>query len=103
MKKLSERVRSGDIYIKGELNAFLSSTSSSDKILHYWVRLPGSRVRDGCHTEIECEEDYLADNPHVGAIDVIFSQNLRVKSVLLTKSAEALTREGMTRLTTEDL
>ena len=104
MKNLSEHVRAGgDIYVKGELNAFLSSSSFSDRILHYWVRFPGSRIRDGCQTETECEEDYLADNPHVGAIDLIFSRNLRVKSVLLTKSAEALTRNGLTRITSEDL
>jgi hypothetical protein len=103
MKKLSEQVRSGDIYIQGELNAVLSSSSFADKIMHYWVRFPGSQIRNGCLTETECEEDYLADNPHIGVIDMIFARNLRVKSALLTKSAEALTREGLTRITTEDL
>jgi hypothetical protein len=101
MKKL--RIRPDDIYIKGELDAFLYSSSFSEKVLHYWVRFPGSQVRYGCQTESECEDDYLADNPNIGAINLIFSRNLRVKSVLLVKSAEALTREGLTRITTEDL
>lgn len=103
MKKLPEQVRSGDIYVKGELNAFLSSSSFSDKVVHYWVRLPGSRVRDGCQTETECEDDYLEDNPHVGTVNLLFSKNLRLRSLLLAKSSEALTREGLTRITTEDL
>jgi hypothetical protein len=103
IKKLSERVRSGDIYIKGELNGFLYSSSFSAKVLHYWIRLPQSRIRTGCQTETECEDDYLADNPNVGDINLIFSRNLGVKSVLIEKSAEALTREGLTRITTKDL
>jgi hypothetical protein len=103
IKKLSELVRYGDIYIKGELGGLLSSTSFSDRILHYWVRLPGTRIRQGCQTETECEDDYLTDNPHVGVINLIFSRSLEVKSVLLAQSSKALTREGLTRITTEDL
>jgi len=34
---------------------------------------------------------------------LIFSRNLRIRSLLLTKSSQALTREGLTRITTEDL
>ncbi|MBV8399573.1 MAG: hypothetical protein JOZ17_12655 [Acetobacteraceae bacterium] len=103
MKKLPEPIRSGDIYVKGELDAFLSSSSFSDRVLHYWIRLPGSRVRDCCQTETECEDDYLEDNPHVGVINLIFSKDLRLRSLLLAKSSEALTRQGLTRITTEDL
>ena len=103
IQKLGERLRSGDIYIKGELDGFLSSRSFSKKVLHYWIRLPESRIRDGCETESECEDDYLADNSNVGIISMIFSQNLDVESVLLSKSVEALTRGGLTRITTEDL
>ena len=103
MKRLPEQVRSGDIHIKGELSAFLSSSSFSDRVLHYWIRLPGSRVRDGCQTETECEDDYLGDNPHVGTVNLIFSRNLGIRSLLLAKSSEALTREGLTRITTESL
>ena len=104
IKKLSENVRSGDIYIKGRVSPFLySSSSSSEKVLHYWIRFPGSQIRQGCQTETECEDDYVSDNPHVGVINLIFSTNLGVKSVLLAKAAEALTREGKTRITTENL
>jgi len=103
IEKLSERVRYGDIYIKGQLSAPLSGSSSSDRILHYWIRLPGSRIRQGCQTETECEDDYLADNPNVGVINLIFSRNLGLKSVLLTKSVTALTQEGKTRITTGEL
>jgi hypothetical protein len=71
--------------------------------LHYWIRLPGSHIREGCQTESECEDDYLADNPDVAAIDLIFSWNLGIKSILLTKSAEALTRQGQVKITTASL
>ena len=103
MNRLSDRVRSGDIYVRGELKAFLSKGSFSDRVLHYWIKLPKSRIRDGCQTETECEDDYLEDNPHLGVINLIFSGNLGIKSLLIAKSAEALTRDGMTRITTEDL
>ena len=103
IKKLPERVRSGDIYIKGQLGALLHSSSYSERFLHYWIRLPGSQIRQGCQTETECEDDYLTDNPHVGVIDLIFAKNLGVKSVLLTEAVKALTQEGKTRITTEDL
>ena len=36
-------------------------------------------------------------------IDLIFSRDLVIKSVLLTTSAEALTRDGKSRITTENL
>jgi hypothetical protein len=103
INKLSENVRSGDIYFKGQLSAFLYARSSSERVLHYWIRLPGSQIRQGCHTNAECEDDYIADNPHLGVIDLIFSRDLVIKSVLLTKSAEALTRDGKGRITTENL
>ncbi len=103
VKDLPEQLRTGDIYIKGELGALLHSTSFSDKILHYWIRLPGSHIREGCQTESECEDDYLADNPDVAAIDLIFSWNLGIKSTLLTKAAEALTRQGQVKITTASL
>ncbi len=72
-------------------------------VLHYWIRLPESRIRNGCQTETECEDDYLADNPDVGSINLIFATNLRVKSVLLARSAPALTREWLTRISTGNL
>ena len=103
IKKLPERVRTGDVYIKGQLGAFLYSSSYSERFLHYWIRLPGSKIRQGCQTETECEDDYLADNPHVGVINLILARSLGVKSVLLTEAAKALTQEGKTRITTEDL
>jgi hypothetical protein len=103
VKNLPERLRTGDIYIKGELGGLLHSTSFSDRVLHYWVRLPGSHIREGCQTESECEDDYLADNPDVAAIDLIFSSNLGIKSILLAKSAEALTRQGQVKITTANL
>lgn len=103
MKNLPEQVRSGDIYIKGELNAFLSNNSFSDKVLHYWIRLPGSHIRDNCQTETECEDDYITDNPHVGAIHMILARNLEIRSLLVSRSSQALTRQGLTRITTEDL
>jgi len=103
VKNLPVRLRTGDIYIKGELGSLLHSTSYSDRVLHYWVRLPGSRIREGCQTESECEDDYLADNPDVAAIDLIFSGNLGIKSILLAKSAEALTRLGQVKITTANL
>jgi hypothetical protein len=103
VQKLGEPQRSGDIYIKGELNAFLSSSSFSEKVLHYWIRLPESHVRNGCQTESECEDDYLSDNSDVGFISMIFSRNLTAKSVLLTNASEALTRGGLIRITTRDL
>jgi hypothetical protein len=103
VRKLPEAVQTGDIYIKGELDAFLSTSSFSDRALHYWVRFPGSRIRNGCQTEAECEDDYLIDNPQIGSINLIFAKNLGVKSVLLAKSTQALTKEGLTRITTEDL
>ena len=103
IKKLPERVRTGDIYIKGQLGTLLYSSSYSERFLHYWIRLPGSKIRQGCQTETECEDDYLADNPRVGVIDLIFARNLEVKSVLLTEAVKALTQEGKTRVTTEDL
>jgi hypothetical protein len=103
IKNLPANVQSGDIYFKGHLNAFLYARSSSERVLHYWIRLPGSQIRQGCQTDAECEDDYIADNPHLGVIDLIFSRDLVIKSVLLTKSAEALTRDGKSRITTEDL
>ena len=103
IKKLPENVRSGDIYVKGQLSAFLYTRSSSERVLHYWIRLPGSRIRQGCQTDAECEDDYIADNPQLGVIDLIFSRDLVIESVLLTKSAEALTRDGKGRITTENL
>ena len=103
VRNLPEQLRTGDIYIKGQLVALLHSTSFSDKVLHYWIRLPGSHIREGCQTESECEDDYLADNPDVAAIDLIFSWNLGIKSILLTKSAEALTRQGQVKITTASL
>jgi hypothetical protein len=103
IKKLSENVRSGDIYIKGQLSAFLYAGSPSEKVLHYWIRLPGSQIRQGCQTDAECEDDYVTDNPHLGVIDLIFSRDLGIKSILLTRSAEALTRDGKARITTENL
>ena len=103
VKDLPEQVRTGDIYIQGELGALLHSTSFSDKVLHYWIRLPGSHIREGCQTESECEDDYLADNSDVAAIDLIFSSNLGIKSILLAKSAEALTRRGQVKITTANL
>jgi hypothetical protein len=103
MNRLPERVRAGDIYIRGELTGFLSRSSFSDRILHYWIKLPKSRIRDGCETQSECEDDYLEDNPHLGVINLIFSGNLDIKSLLLAKSGEVLTRDGLTRITTEDL
>jgi hypothetical protein len=103
IKKLSEHVRSGDLYIKGQLSTFLYADSSSERVLHYWIRLPGSQIRQGCQTDAECEDDYITDNPHLGVIDLIFSRDLGIKSVLLIKSAEALTRDGKARITTEDL
>lgn len=103
MKKLPERVRTGDIYIKGQFNSLLYSSSYSERILHYWIRLPGSKIRQGCQTETECEDDYLADNPHVGVIDLIFARSLAAKAVLLTEAVKALTQAGKTRITTEDL
>lgn len=103
VKNLPEQLRTGDIYIKGELGELLHSTSFSDRVLHYWIRLPGSHVREGCQTESECEEDYLEDNPDVAAIDLIFSPNLAIKSILLAKSAEALTRQGQVKVTTANL
>jgi hypothetical protein len=103
IKKLSENVRSGDIYVEGRLSAFLYAGSSSERVFHYWIRLPGSQIRQGCQTNAECEDDYIADNPNLGMIDLIFSRNLGIKSVLLTKSAEALTRDGKARITTENL
>ena len=45
IKKLPERVRSGDIYIKGQLGALLHSSSYSERFLHHWIRLPGSQIR----------------------------------------------------------
>jgi len=103
VKKLPENVRSGDIYFKGQLSAFLYARSSSERVLHYWIRLPGSQFREGCQTDAECEDAYIADNSHLGVIDVIFSRDLVIESVLLTKSAEALTRDGKGRITTENL
>ena len=103
VKNLPEQLRTGDIYIKGELGELLHSTSFSDRVLHYWIRLPGSHIREGCQTESECEEDYLEDNPDVAAIDLIFSWNLGIKSILLAKSAEALTRQGQVKITTANL
>jgi len=103
VENLPEELRTGDIYIKGELGALLHSTSFSDKVLHYWVRLPASHIREGCQTESECEEAYLTDNSDVAAIDLIFSPNLAVKSVLLARSAEALTRRGQVKITTTNL
>ena len=103
VRNLPEQLRTGDIYIKGQLVELLHSTSFSDKVLHYWIRLPGSHIREGCQTESECEDDYLADNPDVAAIDLIFSWNLGIKSILLTKSAEALTRQGQVKITTASL
>jgi len=103
VRNLPEQLRTGDIYVKGELGALLHSTSFSDKVLHYWVRLPGSHIREGCQTESECENDYLADNSDVAAIDLIFSRNLGVRSILLTQAAEALTRQGQVKITTASL
>jgi len=102
VKKLSENVRTGDIYFKGQLSAFLNG-SSSQRVIHYWIRLPGSKIREGCQSDAECEDDYIADNSHLGVIDLIFSRDLVIESVLLTKSAEALTRGGKARITTENL
>jgi hypothetical protein len=103
IKKLSEGVRSGDIYIKGELRSFLYSSSYSDRTFHYWVKLPKSRIRQGCQTAIECEDDYLMDNPHIATINLLIGRGLELKSILFARSAETLTREGLTRITTEDL
>ena len=103
MSKLPEAVRSGDITVKGEISSFLSSSAFADKVMHYWLRLPESRLRDDCETETECEDDYLADNPHVGSVNLILGRTLRLKSVLLAHAGQALTREGLTRITTEDL
>jgi hypothetical protein len=103
VRNLPEQLRTGDIYIKGELGALLHSTSFSDKVLHYWIRLPESHIREGCQTESECEDDYLADNPDIAAIDLIFSRNLGIKSVLLTKAVEALTRHGQVKITATSL
>jgi len=103
IRKLPEPVQKGELYVKGELDLFLSASSFTDRALHYWVRLPGSRIRNGCQTEAECEDDYLADNPHAGSINLIFARNLSVKSVLIEKSARALTKGGLTRITTENL
>jgi hypothetical protein len=103
VRDLPERLRTGDIYINGELGALLHNTSFSGKVLHYWVRLPGSHIRDGCQTESECEDDYLMDNPDVAAIDLIFSWNLGIRSVLLANSVEALTRQGQVKITTASL
>jgi hypothetical protein len=103
VRNLPEPLRTGDIYVKGELGALLHSTSFSDKVLHYWIRLPGSHIREGCQTESECEDDYLADNPDIAVIDLISSWNLGIKSILLAKSAEALTRQGQVKITTASL
>lgn len=103
IKKLSENVRSGNIYVKGHLSKFLHAGSSSERVLHCWIRLPESRIRQGCQTNAECEDDYIADNSHLGMIDLIFSRDLVIKSVFLTKSAEALTQDGKCRITTENL
>jgi hypothetical protein len=103
VQNLPEQLRTGDIYIKGELGELLHSTSFLDKVLHYWIRLPASHIREGCQTESECEEDYLTDNSDLAAIDLIFSPNLLVKSILLAKSAEALTRQGQVKITTTNL
>ncbi len=103
VRNLPERLRTGDIYMKGELGALLHRTSFSDRVLHYWVRLPGSHIREGCQTESECEDDYLVDNPDVASIDLIFSWDLGIKSILLAKSAEALTRQGQVKITTASL
>ena len=103
IKKLPENLRSGDIYFKGQLNAFVYTRSSSERVLHYWIRLPGSQFRQGCQTDAECEDDYIADNSHLGVIDLIFARDLVIESVLLTKSAEALTRDGKSRITTANL
>jgi len=103
IKKLPENVRSGDIYVKGQLSAFLYARSSSERVLHYWIRLPGSQIRQGCQSDAECEDDYIADNRQLGVIDLIFSRDLVIESVLLAKSAEALTRDGKARITTENV
>jgi hypothetical protein len=103
VRNLPEPLRTGDIYIKGELGALLHSTSFSDKVLHYWIRLPASHIREGCQTESECEDDYLADNADIAAIDLVFSWNLGIRSILVTRAAEALTRQGQVKITTASL
>ena len=99
---LSKNCRSGSVRVTYISRASLAPCYTAVHIRKGFsttgIRLPGIRFCQGCQTETECEDDYLADNPRVGVIDLIFARNLEVKSVLLTEAVKALTQEGKTRL-----
>jgi hypothetical protein len=62
-----------------------------------------TRIREGCQTEIECEDAYLEDNPHIGTVSLIFSANLGIKFIAADEISRSPHQGWTDRITTEDL